>query len=113
MAATRHPYIISLHWAVTVWTGLGAPIRAISSTQSMYESFTVALGVTMQSLVFGTVASAVGQVDVGKRVRMQKLETIHSYVRTRGVPPFVRERVIDYYDHMYARAPPATYSHTC
>jgi hypothetical protein len=35
----------------------------------------------MQSFVFGTVASAVGQLDEGARHRQRQLEQIRSYVR--------------------------------
>jgi hypothetical protein len=53
-AAARPSYVISFHWAVSVSTGLGAPIRALTQSQSLYESFTVCLGIAMQAFVFGT-----------------------------------------------------------
>ena len=49
VAAGRAPYIISFHWAVSVTTGLGAPVRAISEAQSLYEAFVVCLGIAMQA----------------------------------------------------------------
>ena len=105
-ASARPSYVISFHWAVSVTTGLGAPIRALTGAQSLYESFVVCLGIAMQSFVFGTVASAVGQVDEGARTRMRKLEAIKGYVRLKRVPLFVRERVVDFYEYVYARIRP-------
>ena len=106
-AASRSSYVISFHWVVSVTTGLGAPIRALTQAQSLFESATVCLGIVMQSFVFGTVASAVGQVDEGARARQRKLEAVKNYVRFKRVPMFVRERVVDFYEYVLGRVRPA------
>ncbi len=106
-ARDRSPYVIAFHWAVTTSAGLGAPVRALTNAQSLCESATVCLGICIQSVVFGSVASAVGQIDESARMRKQKFEVIKNYVRLKNVTPHVRERVLDYYEFIYARIRPS------
>jgi hypothetical protein len=47
---------------------------------------------------------------------MRKLEAIKTYVRFKRVPVFVRERVVDFYEYVYARIRPAevrSHAHAC
>jgi CRP-like cAMP-binding protein len=97
----RHPYVISLHWTVSVTTGLNSPVPAITDAQALYESLVVCLGLAMQSFFFGTVASAVGELDLGAKERSRKLQAVRDYVRHKRVPQFVRERIVDFYEYTY------------
>lgn len=56
--SNQQPYPLSLHWAISVTTGLGTPIRATNEGQSFYEGLVVCLGIGMQSFFFGTVSLA-------------------------------------------------------
>ena len=97
---TRSSYMLAFHWAISVTTGLGAPVHAASTGQSFFEALVVCIGIAMQSFFFGTVASVVGAIDEGTRMRQRKLDSVHQYVRLKRVPPFVRHRVLSYYEYV-------------
>ena len=74
----------SVHWAVSVTTSLGVPVKADTAMQSMYESFVVCLGVSLQAYVFGAVASAVGQLDEGARVSVDNISFTNTFSNVIG-----------------------------
>ena len=99
-------YVPAIHWAITVTTGLGAPFRAQSNRQALMEAGTVVVGVAAESLIFGAVSSVVDDIDREGKKRQQKLDTVKQYVRAKRVPLFVRERVVDFYEHDLAKMRP-------
>lgn len=47
----------------------------------------------------GAAAAAYNQLDETMRAKRQKLAAIQSFMRLRSVPPFVGQRVVDFYSH--------------
>lgn len=51
----------------------------------------------------GIAASAISDLNEAVREKKRKLAVIHSFIRLRGIPPFVGQRVIDFYSYMTTR----------
>lgn len=100
------PYMIALHFAISVSTNLGSTTDALSSGQVVFEVGVSCFGLVLQSLIFGTVASIVAMMEEGKRVKQAKFSLVRQYLHAKRVPPYVRQRVLSYYQYIYARVRP-------
>ena len=108
ISGTSIALIVSFHWAASVTTCIGTPPVTVCTTwQAVAEALVCAGGVVMQSYFFGAAASAISDMDEAKKERVRKLRQVQSFIRLRDVPPFVGQRVIDFYGHMTSRMQPA------
>lgn len=94
-------YIVSFHWVLTITTCLGANTDISGSPlQGLLEGFTAVIGTLMQTFVFGSAASIINRMDEARRARQTKLENVRGFIQQRGVPSFIGQRVIQFYEHM-------------
>ena len=92
-------YSVAFHWTVSVFQGLGAPMLAQTSSQSLLECAVVVGGSWFLAYLFGAVANAVAIANERPRERQRKLNTVKEFVRLKRVPPFVRARILDFFEH--------------
>ena len=96
-------YGVALHWTIQIIIGVGAPVGVCSGWQAGIENVTSAIGVVMQCFFFGAAAATLNQYDEVRRQRRQKLEAVRIFISQRDVPPYVGQRVIDFYEYMATR----------
>jgi CRP-like cAMP-binding protein len=95
-------YWQSLFWAVEVTTGIGDDIQPKSDTEVAFTVVMAVLGLVVYSVIIGSAASALQNLDADAATRRQTLETATNFMRARKVPPFFQKIIKDYYEHMWA-----------
>lgn len=53
--------------------------------------------------MLGSAASALHTFDALKAAQKRKLDGVKQYVRSKRVPIYLREKIVDYFDYLYTR----------
>lgn len=94
-------YWTSLFWAVQVTTGIGNDIIPKSNMEIVFTVSMTIIGLMMYSVIIGSAASALQEMDTASTERRQKLDMVTNYLRSRKVPAFMQKIIKDYYNHMW------------
>ena len=95
-------YWTALFWAVEVTTGIGNDIIPKSNMEIVFTVSMTIIGLMMYSVVIGSAASALQEMDTASTERRQKLDEITNYLRSRKVPTFFQKIIKDFYSHMWS-----------
>ncbi len=95
-------YLWSLYWAVTTTTTVGYGDISPSLPHEMrFGIFVMLLGTVVHAILIGSVASALAGIDAGRTRFFKRVEFQVNFLRARGAPPVVIQRVSDYFDHLW------------
>lgn len=100
--SVSNKYSHAMWWAVQVTTGIGGDILPMSNTEVIYTMVMTVVGLMMYSVIIGSAATALQEMDVGATQRRQKLDEITNYMRARKVPSFFQKIIKDYYSHRWS-----------
>lgn len=103
-------YIEAYYWAVSVTTGIGVPVLPSSHAEAVFDAFVTFLGILLQAYMLGSAASALHTMDAMKAGQQHKLDAVKGYLRTKRVPVFLRERIVDYFEYLYTRVQASAYA---
>ncbi len=95
-------YWTALFWAVEVTTGIGNDIIPKSNMEIVFTVSMTIIGLMMYSVIIGSAASALQEMDTASTERRQKLDEITNYLRGRKVPTFFQKIIKDFYNHMWS-----------
>ncbi len=95
-------YIRSLYWTVTILTTVGyGEITPHLNYEYVFTSLVMIIGAFMYAFIIGNIASLISTLDVQKSAYWSKTDAIKLYLRYRGVPAEINERVRNYYEYRW------------
>ena len=83
-------------------TGIGNDIIPKSNMEIVFTVSMTIIGLMMYSVIIGSAASALQEMDTASTERRQKLDEITNYLRGRKVPSFFQKIIKDFYNHMWS-----------
>ena len=96
-------YIRSLYWTVTTMTTVGyGDITPHLNYEYIFTIIVMVIGAFMYAFIIGNIASLISSLDIQKATYWSKIDAIKLYLRYRGVPPEVNNRVRNYYEYRWA-----------
>jgi hypothetical protein len=96
-------YIRSLYWTVTTMTTIGyGDITPHLNYEYVFTIIVMIIGASLYAFIIGNVASLISTLDVQKASYWSKMDAMKLYMRYRGVPAEINERVRNYYDYRWA-----------
>jgi hypothetical protein len=96
-------YIRSLYWTVTTMTTVGyGDITPHLNYEYVFTIIVMIIGAFMYAFIIGNIASLISTLDVQKAAYWSKTDAIKLYLRNRGVPAILNERVRNYYEYRWA-----------
>ena len=93
-------YMQAIFWAVTATTGIGYDIIPTTSVEVAFTWVMVFVGLVVYSLVLGSAASALQNINSESAHRQRTMERVGAYLKTRSIPDFFKKVVMDYYEHV-------------
>jgi hypothetical protein len=95
-------YIRSLYWTVTTMTTVGyGDITPHLNYEYVFTIIVMIIGAFMYAFIIGNIASLMSSLDVQKASYLSKTEAIKLYLRYRGVPAEINDRVRNYYEYRW------------
>ena len=95
-------YLQSLYWTLTTLTTVGyGDITPDTSGQIIFTMIAMLLGVAVYGYVIGNVASLLANIDVAKRAHQKRVEQVVVFMKNRGIPPELQNRVISYFNYLW------------
>ena len=101
-ASTATRYLYSTFWAMTATTGVGRDVMPVSVAEHCVTIVITAAGLFLVAGLIGAAATAVANLESTSADRRRKLESLHTYMRQRGLPDQLRVRVRQFYQYMWA-----------
>jgi len=96
-------YIRSLYWTVTTMTTVGyGDITPHLNYEYVFTIIVMIIGAFMYAFIIGNIASLISSLDIQKASYWSKIDSIKLYLRYRGVPADLNERVRNYYEYRWA-----------
>eukprot|EP00002_Diphylleia_rotans_P027803 TRINITY_DN5590_c0_g1_i3.p1 TRINITY_DN5590_c0_g1~~TRINITY_DN5590_c0_g1_i3.p1 ORF type:complete len:736 (-),score=147.16 TRINITY_DN5590_c0_g1_i3:1504-3711(-) len=97
-------YLTSAYWALVVMTTVGfGDIVPVSNIERAFTIVTMITGVSIYATIFGNMATLIAQMDASATRYREKLDSLHEYMRYRGLPQYLRSRILNYYDVIWSR----------
>lgn len=97
-------YTTALYWAVTTLSTVGygdiTPDKS-DTAQVVFTMVVMLLGVGMYSYIIGNVATLIANLDAAKAGYLEKMEEVNLFLKTRGIPAVLQERVRNYYRYLW------------
>ncbi len=95
-------YIRSLYWIVSIMTTMGyGDITPHLNYEYVFTIIVMIIGAFMYAFIIGNIASLINTLDVQKVTYRSKIDAIKLYLRYRGVPAEINERVRNYYEYRW------------
>ena len=95
-------YIRSLYWTVTTMTTVGyGDITPHLNYEYVFTIIVMIIGAFMYAFLIGNIASLISSLDAQKASYWSKIDAIKLYLRYRGVPAEINERVRNYYEYRW------------
>lgn len=95
-------YIRSLYWTVTTMTTIGyGDITPHLNYEYVFTIIIMITGASFYALIIGNIASLISTLDVQKATYWSKIDSVKLYMRYRGVPAEISERVRNYYEYRW------------
>lgn len=95
-------YVRSLYWTVTTLTTVGyGDITPSTNVQVIFTMVAEVLGVGFYGYIIGNVASLLANLDVAKAAHVERMGRIEAFLKYRGLPGALQERIRHYYDHIW------------
>lgn len=96
-------YIRSLYWTVTTMTTVGyGDITPHLNYEYVFTIIVMIIGAFMYAFIIGNIASLISTLDLQKATYWSKIDSIKLYLRYRGVPVDLNNRVRNYYEYRWA-----------
>ena len=97
-------YVASLYWAVSTLTSVGfGDIVAFSSLEKVYAVLVSFLGATLFGYIIGHMSSLVAALNRSSSAFNEKMDEINSYLRHRGVPQPLANKIRKYFKYYITR----------
>ena len=95
-------YIRSLYWTVTTMTTVGyGDITPHLNYEYIFTIIVMIIGAFMYAFIIGNIASLISSLDIQKATYWNKIDSIKLYLRYRGVPVNLNNRVRNYYEYRW------------
>lgn len=95
-------YLRALYWTITTLTTVGyGDITPRDSGQLAYAMVVMVLGAAMFGYVIGNVANLLANADTLRTQHLARLERAVLFLRDRGAPRPLRNRIRDYYEYLW------------
>lgn len=96
-------YIRSLYWTVTTMTTVGfGDITPHLNYEYLFTMVVMLIGASMYALIIGNIASLISNLDSQKATYWGRIDALKLYLRYRGVPTQLNERVRNFYEYRWA-----------
>lgn len=96
-------YVRSLLWTVSVTTK-GRLQLPQNTNESLFETISMMVGVTVYAFCLGNVSSAVANLNLTARENRRRMEQVAHYMNQRDVPQQLQRRIVQYYEFLYSCA---------
>ena len=97
---SSYPLLVqAVFWATTATTGIGYDIIPVTNIEVFFTWVMIFCGLIVYSLVLGSAASALQNIDSETAHKQRTIERVTGYLRTRSIPRFFQKVVLDYYEH--------------
>jgi hypothetical protein len=97
-------YLRSIYWVVVTATTVGygdiTPHRNVEYVLSMGV---ILIGASMWAFFIGNIASLLSSLDSAKTTYWNRVDLVTQYLRSRQLPPEVKDRVRSYYEYTWSR----------
>ncbi|RLN57457.1 hypothetical protein BBJ28_00020205 [Nothophytophthora sp. Chile5] len=93
-------YIADVYYAVSLIQGQGNSVG--SWEENLFSSIAIIVGSVILAIVFGNVAMLVSNFNANTTNYHRKMEAVYATMDKMDLPPQLRERVNQYYTHMWA-----------
>jgi len=101
-AGHLHAYLRSLYWAVTTLTTVGyGDITPHLDYEYIIAIITMASGAFMYAFIIGNIASIISNLDRQKASFRSKVDTMSIYLKKRGIPRSLNNRIKNYYEYVW------------
>jgi len=95
-------YLRSLYWTVTTLTTVGyGDITPHLNYEYVISIITMASGAFMYAFIIGNIASIISNLDSQKASFRSKVDTMSMYLKKRGIPTELNDRIRNYYDYIW------------
>ena len=95
-------YLRALYWTITTLTTVGyGDITPRDAAQLAYAMAVMVLGAAMFGYVIGNVANLLANADTLRTQHLARLERAALFLRGRGAPRALRNRIRDYYEYLW------------
>lgn len=103
-AGSGTQYIRSLYWVVVTATSVGyGDITPHGNVEYILSMIVIVIGASMWAFIIGNLASLLSGLDSTKTAYRNRVEQVTQFLRNRGVPPDVNERVRGFYEYTWGR----------
>jgi CRP-like cAMP-binding protein len=87
------------YWSIT--SILGNYTIPSNAVQALFNVTIFILGITMTSMITGSITSMLANSDVSSTRRREKMTRVREYMRTHAVPEELSETITEYYDYLW------------
>jgi voltage-gated potassium channel len=95
-------YLRAIYWTITTLASVGyGDITPRTNGQILFAMLTMLLGVAVYGYVIGNVASLLANIDVSKRAHQQRVEHVVVFMKNRGIPFGLQQRVVSYFNYLW------------
>ena len=91
----------SFYWAAGTTSGSQSFGVADQPFSVAYTLFVTMMGVLMNGMIIGSLASLVSSFNAASEAKNQKLEAIHEYLSYKRVPAKLRRNIMQYYHFLW------------
>eukprot|EP00002_Diphylleia_rotans_P025766 TRINITY_DN5107_c0_g1_i6.p1 TRINITY_DN5107_c0_g1~~TRINITY_DN5107_c0_g1_i6.p1 ORF type:complete len:1069 (-),score=196.83 TRINITY_DN5107_c0_g1_i6:596-3802(-) len=101
---TTDHYIASLYWAMVTFATVGyGDVVPYTRYEKIFSIMAVFFGAAVYASIFGNMTNLIASLDMdGLRYR-EKLSMLNEYMRYRGLPHSLKDRIRNYYEVIWSR----------